>query len=127
LRKTRYNWPPVTPLELEGNDPFSRRVGELAMNLNGLDVFIERVFAIFACATLLFIVVAAAFGAKDGDTSTPKVVAMLLGCLGGVAVALTVGVLVPFAAADTGLVADLVLCPILGCAISYGVARVASR
>lgn len=90
---SRYKWPPVTPLELEGNDPFSGRVGELAMDLGGIVDLIETVFAIFACATLFLCLAAAAYGAQHeaqpDTTIIRKLLAMLCGCLVGVAVAVS--------------------------------------
>jgi integral membrane sensor domain MASE1 len=99
------------------------------MNVGGLDVFIETVLAIFAatCATLLFSFVAAWYGLRHGAqqdaTIQDKLAAMLGGCLVGVAVAAIVGFALQDAAASSGLVADLVLCPIVGSATSYFIAR----
>jgi hypothetical protein len=95
------------------------------MNLGGLDVFIERALAIAAatCATLLFSFVAAWYGLQRGAqqdaTFQDKSSAMLGGCLVGVALAALVG----FALMDAAASAGLVLCPIIGGAMSYFIAR----
>jgi hypothetical protein len=95
------------------------------MDLGGLVDFIVTVFAIAACATLLLSVVGAAFGAQHGaqqdDPRSRKLVAMLFGCLGGVFVAVAVGI----AFLGSNSLAGLVVGPLVGCAVSYGIARTA--
>jgi hypothetical protein len=101
------------------------------MNLGGFVDFIMTVLAIAACATVLLSVVGAAFGvrhgAQQGDNRSFKVAAMLCGCVGGVVVAAIVGLTVLCWSTDgmVGLMASLALSPIIGCAVSYGIARAA--
>ena len=100
------------------------------MNLGGLDVFVERVLTIAVCATLLLSFVGARYGTRHGArksaTSKHKLPAMLWGCPSGVAIAAMVG-LAFLSAPDAlvGLMASLALAAIIGCAVSYGVARAA--
>jgi hypothetical protein len=97
------------------------------MNLGGLDVFVETVSTIATCATLVVIIVAAAYGAQhgaqQGATIKRKVSAVLCGGLGGLVVAAMVGLAVLSANALEGLVLCLILCPLFGGATSYGMAR----
>jgi hypothetical protein len=98
------------------------------MDLGGLVDLVETVLAIAACATLLFSVVGAAFGARRGAqlsaTNKLKLTAMLWGCPSGVAIGAMVG-LAFLSAPDAlvGLMASLAVCPIIGGAMSYGIAR----
>jgi hypothetical protein len=91
------------------------------------DAFL-RLLAIVACATLLFSVVGAAYGSRRGAqlsaTNKLKLTAMLWGCPSGVAIAAMVG-LAFLSAPDAlvGLMGSLALCPIIGGAMSYGIAR----
>lgn len=90
------------------------------MDLGGLAVFVETVIAIAACATLLFSIVGAAYGARhgapQGGTTKRKVSAILCGCLSGVAMAAII--VIAF-----NSVAGFVFCPLFGGGISYVVAR----
>jgi hypothetical protein len=101
------------------------------MNVGGFFDFLGAVLAIAACTTLVFSVLGAAFGvrhgAQQGDTRSFKVAAMLCGCVGGVVVAAIVGLTVLCWSTDgmVGLMASLALAAIIGCAVSYGVARAA--
>jgi hypothetical protein len=98
------------------------------MNLGGFDVFVERALTIATCATLLSSVVGAAYGARRGAqlsaTNKLKLTAMLWGCPSGVAIGAMVG-LAFLSAPDAlvGLMASLAVCPIIGGAMSYGIAR----
>jgi Na+-translocating ferredoxin:NAD+ oxidoreductase RnfD subunit len=89
------------------------------MDLGGLVDFLEAVFAVSAFAALLLSLVAAAYGTRHGATVTRKVSAILTGFLSGVAVAAIVG----FVLISLNSLTGLVLGPLVGGAVSYGIAR----
>ncbi len=92
----------------------------LADGFSGLGDFFLRLFAIVAFATLLLSVAAAADGAQPSATRKRKLLATLCGCLTGVVVAALIGVVLLFQANS---LAGLVIGPLFGSAVSYGIAR----